>query len=95
MPLLHPGDRITLTGKTETVQAELLAETASRLFLRLSSDAPTGTFRSESSLQCDVMQGSFRGSFHSRIVFSERDLHSGRQVLLLDYPSVFRRERIS
>lgn len=95
MPLLKPDDEVFLITRGVSVRGRVLAETSNRILLRLQKDLPSVSFRQDNMVNGEVIQGRYRGSFQSKIVYFDRDVHSGEPVLMIDYPSTFRRERLS
>lgn len=95
MPLLQPDSDITLSARGSSVNGKVFLETSNRIFVGLENESPPGPFRSEGSVSAELLQGAFRCTFQSRIVYSDRDQHTGRYMVIVDYPAAFRRERQS
>ena len=95
MPLLKPDDEVFLIARGVSVKGRVLLETSNRILIRLQKDIPAGPLRYEGSVNGEVRQGRYRGSFQSKIAYFDRDLHTGEHLLMIEYPATFRRERLS
>jgi hypothetical protein len=93
MPLLKPDEEIFLIARGVSVKGRVLFETSNRIFIRLPQDIPASPLRHEGLVNGEVRQGRYRGSFQSKIMYFDRDLHTGEHLLIIDYPGTFRRER--